>query len=60
MEEIASSVAFGALANWSGSSVFGEAGLMLCMTSLSKHFIMIGVRLWTVSLDDTVIFLVPV
>ncbi len=28
---------------WSGSRVLGRLVLMLCMTSLSKHFIMIGV-----------------
>ncbi len=44
VEEIASSVErFGRYANWSGSSVLGMLVLMLCMTSLSKHFIMIGV-----------------
>ncbi len=44
MEEIASSVEwFGRYANWSGSSVLGRLVLMLCMTNLSKHFIMIGV-----------------
>ncbi len=44
MEEIASSVErFGRYANWSGSSVLGMLVLMFCMTSLSKHFIMIGV-----------------
>ncbi len=46
MEEIASSVErFGRYANWSGSSVLGRLVLMLCVTSLSKHFIMIGVTL---------------
>ncbi len=34
---------FGRYANWSGSSVLGRLVLMLCMTSLSKHFIVIGV-----------------
>ncbi len=44
VEEIASSIErFGRYANWSGSSVLGMLVLMLCMTSLSKHFIMIGV-----------------
>ncbi len=44
MEEIASSVElFGRYANWSGSSVLGRLVLILCMTDLSKHFIMIGV-----------------
>ncbi len=44
VEEIASSVErFGGYANWRGSSVLGMLVLMLCMTSLSKHFIMIGV-----------------
>ncbi len=44
MEEIASSVErFGWYANWSGSSVLGRLVLMMCMTNLSKHFIMIGV-----------------
>ncbi len=44
MEEIASSIEqFGRYANWSGSSVLGRLVLMLCMTSLFKHFIMIGV-----------------
>ncbi len=44
MEEIASSVErFGRYANWNGLSVLGRLVLMLCMTSLSKHFIMIGV-----------------
>ncbi len=40
----------------------GEAGLMLCMTNLSKHFIMIGVSAMDGSpLDRTqVISLVPV
>ncbi len=41
MEEIASSVErFGRYANW---SVLGRLVLILCMTNLSKHFIMIGV-----------------
>ncbi len=45
MEEIASSVErFGRYANCSGSSVLGRLVLILCMTNLSKHFIMIGVR----------------
>ncbi len=44
VEEIASSVErFGRYANWSGSSVLGRLVLILCMTNLSKHFIMIGV-----------------
>ncbi len=44
MKEIASSVErFGRYANWSRSSVLGGLVLMLCMTNLSKHFIMIGV-----------------
>ncbi len=44
MEEIASSVEqFGSYANWSGSSVLGRLVLMLCITSLLKHFIMIEV-----------------
>ncbi len=44
MEEIASSVErFGRYENCSGSSVLGRLFLMLCMTNLSKHFIMIGV-----------------
>ncbi len=44
MEEIASSVErFGRYANWSRSSVLGRLVLKLCMTSLAKHFIMIGV-----------------
>ncbi len=44
MEEIASSVdRFERYANWSGSSVLGRLILILCMTNLSKHFIMIGV-----------------
>ncbi len=42
MEEIASYVE--RFANWSRSSVLGRLVLMLCMTSLSKHFIMIGVN----------------
>ncbi len=48
--------------NWSGSSVLGRLGLMLCMTSPSKHFIMIGVSTMDGSrLDRThVISLVPV
>ncbi len=68
VEEIASSVErFGRYANWSGSSVLGMLVLMLCMTSLSKHFIMIHDHydesvLWDGShLDRTQeIFLVPV
>ncbi len=44
MEKIASSVErFGRYANWSVSSVLGRLVLILCMTNLSKHFIMIGV-----------------
>ncbi len=44
MEKIASSVErFGQYANWSGSSVLGRLVLMLCMTNLSKHFIVFGV-----------------
>ncbi len=44
MEEIASSVErFGRYANWSRLSVLGRLVFMLCMTSLSKHFIMIEV-----------------
>ncbi len=40
MEEIASSLERIRLyANWSGLSVLGRLVLMLCMTSLSKHFI---------------------
>ncbi len=60
MEEIASSVErFGWYANWSGSSVLGRLVLILCMTNLSKHFIMIGVS--AIHLDRTqVISLVPV
>ncbi len=60
MEEIASSVErFRRYANWSGSSVLGRLVLILCMTSLSKHFIMIGVS--AIHLDRTqVISLVPV
>ncbi len=60
MEEIASSVErFGRYANWSGSSVLGRLVLILCMTNLSKHFIMIGVS--GSRLDKTqVISLVPV
>ncbi len=44
VEEIASFVEwFGRYANWNGSSVLGRLVLMLCITSLSKHFVMIGV-----------------
>ncbi len=44
MEEIASFIEwFGRYANWNGSSVLGRLVLMLCITSLSKHFVMIGV-----------------
>ncbi len=45
MEDIASSVErFWRYANWSGSgSVLGRLVLILCMTNLSKNFIMIGV-----------------
>ncbi len=44
MEEIASSVEwFGRYANWSGLSVLGKLALIFYLTSLSKHFIMIGV-----------------
>ncbi len=44
VEEIASSVEqSGQYATWSGSSVLGRLVLMLCMTSRSKHFIMIGI-----------------
>ncbi len=63
VEEIASSIEqLGRYANWSGSSVLGRLVLMLCMTSLSKHFIMIGVSAMGRSrLDRTqMISLVPV
>ncbi len=63
MDEIALSVErFGRYANWSGSSVLGRLVLILCMTNLSKHFIMIESVLWDGSrLDRTqVISLVPV
>ncbi len=62
-EEIASSIErFGWYANWSGSSVLGRLVLMLCMTNLSKPFIMIESVLWDGShLDRTqVIYLLPV
>ncbi len=43
-EEIASSIErFGRYVNWSRLRVLGRLVLMLCMTSLSEHFIMIGV-----------------
>ncbi len=44
MEEIESSIErFEQYTNWSRSSVLGRVVLMLCMTSLSRHFVMIGV-----------------